>query len=92
MPEPVLDPVRDGDRREPLLKPEEVTGLVARLKTVLAAVASRLERSTTGRMAGCCARRSTWPRPRSCSARRPWRPMSRAWSWSRRTTVMARLL
>jgi len=57
--EPVFAPVRAGDRREPLLRPEEVTGLVARLKTVFAAVASRLERSTTGRMEGCSARRLT---------------------------------
>ena len=60
---PILElefvPVRDGDRSVPLFRPEDVIGLVARPKTVFAAEASRLERLTTGRTAGCCARRLT---------------------------------
>jgi len=58
-PEPELDPLRNADRKAPLLVPKEAIGLVARLKTVFAAEASRLERSTTGRIAGCSARRLT---------------------------------
>lgn len=58
-PEPELVPLRNGALTAPLLSPEDVIGLVARPKTCFAAEASRLERSTTGRMAGCSARRLT---------------------------------
>lgn len=54
-----LVPLRIGDRSASLLSPEDAIGLVARPKTCFAAEASRLERLTTGRMAGCSARRLT---------------------------------